>query len=62
VKCAKQNKDFYLAPAIFPEVLKCPKIADANSLFFNIAGAKAPIAPMLNTPLIVMHVVFERPL
>ena len=40
-----------LAPAFFPTVLKCPKIAGANSLFFKIAGAKAPIAPVLNTPL-----------
>ena len=27
------------------------KIAGANSIFFKIAGAKAPIAPVLNTPL-----------
>ena len=35
----------------FPTVLKCPKIEGANLLFFKIAGAKAPIAPVLNTPL-----------
>ena len=34
-----------------PTVLKCPKIAGANSLFFKIAGAKAPTAPVLNRPL-----------
>ena len=34
-----------------PTLLKCPKIAGANSVFFKIAGAKAPIAPVLNTPL-----------
>ena len=45
------NKIFYLAPAIFPTVLKCLKIAGANSLFFKIAGAKATIAPVLNRPL-----------
>jgi hypothetical protein len=32
-------------------VLKCPKIAGANSLFFEITGAKAPIAPVLNMSL-----------
>ena len=40
------NKIYILHPQFFPTVLKCPKIAGANSLFFNIAGAKAPIAPI----------------
>ena len=34
----------------FPLVLKFPKITDAN--FVKIAGAKVPIAPVLNTPLL----------
>jgi hypothetical protein len=33
-------------------VIDCPKIAGANSPIFKIAGAKAPIAPVLNRPLI----------
>ena len=38
-------------------VLKFPKIAGANSLFFKIVDAKAPIAPVLNTPpIIITHV------
>ena len=48
------NKIFILHPQLFPTVLKCQKIAGANSLFFKIAGAKAPIAPVLNTPLDLM--------
>ena len=36
---------FFLAVTI------CPKIPGANSLFFKISGAKAPIADMINTPL-----------
>ena len=38
-------------------VLKCPKIAGANSLFFKIVGAKAPIASVLNTPLDYVRIV-----
>ena len=41
------QKQFILT--FFPTVLKCPKIAGANSLFFKIAGAKAPREPVLNT-------------
>ena len=43
------NKIFIQQPQFFPTVLKCPRIAGANSLFFKIAGA--PIAHVLNTPL-----------
>ena len=42
------EKIFIQHPLFFPTVLKCQKIAVNNSLFFKIAGAKAPIAPMLN--------------
>ena len=45
------NKIFIYHPQFFPTVLKCPKIVGADSLFFKIADAKAPIAPVLNTPL-----------
>ena len=48
------NKIFIEHPQFFPTVLKFPKIAGANSLFFKIAGAKAPVAPVLNTPLLVL--------
>ena len=34
-------------------VIDCPKIAGANSPIFKIAGAKAPIAPLLNRFLII---------
>ena len=34
----------------FPTVLKCPNFCSANTLFFKIVGAKAPIAPVLNMP------------
>ena len=47
------NKSFIKHPYFFPIVLKCIKIAGANSQFFKIACAKAPIAPVLNTPLYV---------
>ena len=33
-------------------VIDCPDIAGANSPIFNIAGAKATIASVLNRPLI----------
>ena len=49
------QKQFILT--FFPTVLKCPKIAGANSLFFKIAGAKAP---MLNTPLYHKCVLYKR--
>ena len=45
------NKVFMYHPQFFITALKCTEIAGANSLFFKIAGAKAPIAPKLNTPL-----------
>ena len=38
-------------------VLKSPKIAGAHSLFFKIAGAKAPIESVLNTPLDYVRIV-----
>ena len=44
-------KIFTYHPQFFPTELKCPKIAGAIFLFFIIAGAKAPIAPVLNPPL-----------
>ena len=43
---------FYLAPAIFPTVLKRSKMPVLVAYFSKlIAGAKAPIAPVLNTPI-----------
>ena len=54
--------DFYLAPAVFSYSTKCPKIAVANSLFFKIAGAKAPIAPILNRPLNLVRIICPLPI
>ena len=42
--------------------LKCPKIAGSNSLFFKIAGAKAPIAPVLNWPLLLFNISGNSPI
>ena len=42
------NKMFIQHPQFFLTVLKCPKIAGANSQFYKIAGAIALIAPVLN--------------
>ena len=54
---AEGYKIFIYQPQCFPTVLKCPKIVGADSLFFKIADAKAPIAPVLNTPpIIITHV------
>ena len=36
------------------------KIAGANGLFFKIAGAKAPITPVLNTPLSIVRSPFGQ--
>ena len=36
------------------------KNCSANSLFFKITGAKAPIAPVLNTPLYHKCVLYKR--
>ena len=36
------------------------KIGGANSLFFQIAGAKAPITPVLNTPLSIVRSPFGQ--
>ena len=44
------NKIYIEHPQFFLTVLKCPKIEGANSLCIKIAGAKAPIVPVLNTP------------
>ena len=37
------QEDFYLALSIFSYSTEMSKSAGANSLFFKIAGAKAPI-------------------
>ena len=36
-------------------LLDCPKIAGTNKPIFKIAGAKAPIAPVLNRSLIINY-------
>ena len=51
----KRIKRFWVAgfflPAINATVFRKSKIADVNSLFFKVASATAPIAPVLNRPL-----------
>ena len=47
------KKIFIQHPQFFSKVLKYPKVAGANSLFFKIAGAKALIASVLITPLLL---------
>ena len=46
------NQIFIKHPHFFPTVLKCSNIGGDNSLFLKIVSAKAPIAPVLNTPML----------
>ena len=54
ISMEKRIKRFWVAgfflPAINATVFRKSKIADVNSLFFKVASATAPIAPVLNRP------------